>query len=200
MILKKLSLTKLDVFKTDLTTLEAKQIIRKWLLSGSAHVLTDDEEFELKDRTAEHFSVEYSEVTLVGSGKLGFSLVPGKRYRSFGDESDLDLAIISERLFTKVWKEAYIYKKSGAYWPKSSKFFQYLSSGWIRPDKLPLSTSFSFSEEWWDYFNNLTSSQDFGPYKIRGGLYHSWFFFFQYQMKCIEQCQNDLLNENISNK
>jgi hypothetical protein len=84
--------------------------------------------------------------------------------------------------------EAYIYKKSGAYWPKSSSFFSYLSEGWIRPDKLPNSPLFSFTKEWWDFFNELTSSRMFGPYKIRAGLYHSMFFFEEYQKICIEQC------------
>jgi hypothetical protein len=178
----------IEEFKADLKRLESKQIVRRHLLTGLAYLLDQEREFEIKDRTADCFRVEYSEVALVGSAKLGFSIAPNKRYRPFGETSDIDVAVISERLFKTVWEEAYLYKKSRAFWPSCDDFFRYLSRGWVRPDMLPNASTFQFSKTWWDYFNNLTSSQEFGPYKVRGGLYQSWFFFFEYQYKCIDLC------------
>jgi len=189
----------LNNFKKDLVELDSKQVICKNFLSGNSHLLSDHQYFELRDRIANKFEVEFNEVILVGSSKVGFSIAPKKRFRQFCDESDIDIAVISESLFTKVWKEAYTFKKSGAYWPKAPDFFKYLNCGWIRPDKLPTSDTFVFTSSWWDFFNELTSTQEYGPYKVRGGLYHSWFFFFHYQMKCVEQCVGALINENISN-
>lgn len=178
----------LEEFKADLKSLTAKQIVRKYILNGRCHALTDDKHYQLKESVCEHFNIEFNNVVLVGSGKLGFSIKSEKRFLAFGDDSDIDIAVISPELFTKVWEEAYLYKKSGAYWPKSSEFFRYLSEGWIRPDKLPSSNYFHFSKNWWDFFNELTSTKKFGPYKIRAGLYHSLFFLQEYQMICVTQC------------
>jgi len=178
----------LEDFKTDLRNLAAIQIVRKHILNGGCHALNEVEHYQLKESISEHFKIDFNNVFLVGSGKLGFSIKSEKRFQSFGDESDIDIAVVSPELFTKVWEEAYLYKKDGSYWPRSAEFFKYLSEGWIRPDKLPSSHYFEFSKNWWDFFNTLTSSRKFGPYKIRAGLYHSLFFLQEYQMICVKQC------------
>lgn len=178
----------IEEFKADLKTLSALQVVRKHVFTGGCYALSEDQHYRLKESVCEHFGIEFNNVVLVGSGKLGFSIKAEKRFQTFGDESDIDIAVISPELFTKVWEEAYLYKKSGADWQKSFDFFKYLSEGWIRPDKLPSSKYFEFSKKWWDYFNGLTFKQDFGPYKIRAGLYHSLFFLQEYQMICVNQC------------
>lgn len=179
-------------FKDDLSALQPSQMLSKWLLTGDSFALDTDLEFKLRDQISQHFEVEYSEVVLIGSGKLGFSIAPMKRYREFGDHSDLDVAVVSEVLFSKVWKETYNYAKSGAYWPSAKVFFKYLSQGWIRPDKLPSSPTFKFSGVWWDFFNGESAKGTYGHYKLRAGLYQSWFFFNQYQVSCIQKCKSAL--------
>lgn len=178
----------INEFKSDLQKLNSLQIYRKYVLSGDCYLLNNDQIFRLREKVCEKFEVEFNDVIMVGSGKLGFSIKPARRYGEFNDESDIDIAIVSRSLFEKVWTEVYCYRKSGADWPKSDTFFKYLSEGWIRPDKLPSSSYFNFSSEWWGFFNSLTRSEIFGPYKIRGGLYHSHFFLQEYQTICIEQC------------
>lgn len=182
----------LEEFKADLNGLSSLQMIRKYILNGVCNVLNDDQHFLLKEEICEHFHVDFNNVILVGSGKLGFSIKAEKRFQSFGDDSDIDIAVVSGELFQKVWEEAYLYKKSGAYWPKSASFFKYLSEGWIRPDKLPTSGYFAFTARWWDFFNQITVSKRYGPYKVRAGLYHSMFFLQEYQKICIEQCIEEL--------
>lgn len=154
--------------------------------------MSDDKHYQLKEEICEHFKIEFNDVVLVGSAKLGFSIKPSKRYVAFGEESDIDVAVVSTSLFQKIWEEAFLYKKSGADWPSASSFFKYLSQGWIRPDKLPSSEYFSFTGTWWDFFNAMTSSRKYGPYQIRAGLYHSSFFLQEYQKICIEQCIEEL--------
>ena len=182
----------LDEFKSDLNKLSSLKMMRKYILSDVCHVLNKDQHFRLKDEICEHFAVDFNNVILVGSGKLGFSIKAEKRFKSFGDDSDIDIAVVSEDLFQKVWEEAYLYKKSGAYWPMSVSFFKYLSAGWIRPDKLPTSDYFAFTAKWWNFFNQVTASKRYGPYKVRAGLYYSMFFLQEYQKICIEQCIEEL--------
>jgi hypothetical protein len=178
----------MDEFKNDLLSLNSLQIVRKHVFTGHSKVLDDDKFYQLKEDVCTEFKIDFNDVLLVGSGKMGFSIKPKRRYGVFNDESDLDRAVLSNTLFQQIWKEAYSYKKSGAYWPKQDEFFQYLSEGWIRPDKLPPSDYFEFTGKWWDFFNELTSSEKYGPYKIRAGLYQSWFFLEEYQKICVEEC------------
>lgn len=182
----------LDDFKADLQSFSDVQIVRKYILNGGCHALTDNQHYQLKERISEHFGIQFNDVIVVGSGKLGFSIKPSKRYQTFGEESDIDVAVVSTDLFTKIWEDAHQFKKSGAYWPRCSDFFRYLSEGWIRPDKLPNSEYFKFTEYWWKFFNGVTASKDFGPFKIRAGLYYSPFFMQEYQKICISQCIEEI--------
>lgn len=179
-------------FKEDLKGLSSRQIIRKHILGANSRVLSDDQHYRLREQVCEHFAIEFNSVIMVGSGKLGFSIKPEKRFVPFSDDSDIDIAVVSASLFEKVWSEAYLYKKGGAYWPRSHSFFKYLSEGWIRPDKLPPNHQFEFASKWWDFFSGLAASRDYGPYKIRAGLYHSMFFLEEYQKICIEQCKDEM--------
>lgn len=179
----------IEDFKQDLTDLTSLQIVRKYILGAESQILNPDQHYRLKEQVCEHFGVEFNDVIMVGSGKLGFSIKPSRRFQSFHDESDIDIAVVSSKLFEKIWTEAYLFKKGGADWPKAESFFKYLSEGWIRPDKLPRNEYFEFTSKWWDFFNALTSSGHYGPYAIRAGLYHSNFFLQEYQKICIEQCK-----------
>ena len=179
---------KIKRFKADLH-LDTTQIVRKHITMGESEVLTQDLHFELRNEVAEHFDINPADVLLVGSGKLGFSLAPQKRYQPFGDSSDLDLAIISDRLFDEVWHSVVDYKNGGRYWPKFNDFKHHFFSGWIRPDKLPPSGKFEFGKNWWKYFNDLTASGKFGPYKIAAGLYRERKFLEKYQSDCVDKCK-----------
>jgi hypothetical protein len=189
----------LEDYKSDLNCLNSLQLFRKYIL-GNCHILSPQQHLEIREEISANFNVEFQDVIIVGSGKLGFSIKPSKRYMAFCDESDIDVAIVSTKLFEKVWEETYKYEKSKADWPESTKFFSYLSKGWIRPDKLPKSQYFTFTDVWWNFFNELTISKKYGPYKIRAGLYYSNFFLQEYQMICIEQCIEDFRNGYIGFK
>jgi hypothetical protein len=178
----------LEAFKADLRNMNSTQIMRKYILGGPCHILDDNQYYRLREQVCDHLSIEFTDVMMVGSGKLGFSIKPKKRYVGFGEDSDLDLAVVSESLFENIWEASYLFRNSRADWPKAADFFRYLSLGWIRPDKLPNSRYFEFTDRWWDFFNGITASKAYGPYKIRGGVYHSMFFLQEYQRICIEQC------------
>ncbi|MDS3860554.1 hypothetical protein RIF25_06990 [Thermosynechococcaceae cyanobacterium BACA0444] len=141
----------IEEFQQDLHILNSLQVYRKYVLGGTSYALNHDQHYKLREEVCEKFSVDFSDVILVGSGKLGFSLKRDRRFGLFNDDSDIDLAVVSRTLFEKVWEDVFLFKKSKADWPKSRHFFQYLSEGWIRPDKLPSSEYFKFSKEWWNF-------------------------------------------------
>ncbi|WP_155624917.1 hypothetical protein [Burkholderia vietnamiensis] len=181
---------KIRKFKDDLH-LETKQLVQKYITTGTSAVLDEDLLFSLKKDVSDFLEIHPNEVILVGSAKVGFSLAPSKRYRAFGDQSDLDVAIISHNLFDKIWRSVLEYKYSGRLWDKEREFENYFFHGWMRPDKLPPSERFEFAKQWWEYFSDLRASEKFGPYKIAGGIYRTWEFLDSYQSVCIEKCKNE---------
>lgn len=182
----------LEAFQADLHTLEDQQLINKYYLSGAAFALDDNRHYALRQEVSAHFEVRYSEVFIVGSGKLGFSIKPRRRFQPFYSGSDIDIVIISTELFEKIWQEIFLFERNGGYWPNIGAFKQYHFQGWMRPDKLPLERSFTFTRIWWDFFEKVSGGGEYGPYKIRGGLYQSQFFFQSYQQKCFDQCRSAL--------
>ena len=165
------------------------------MIYGNCCVLSGDLYFDLRSEVAEHFQLHPNEVLVVGSAKLGFSIAPHKRYRHFGDESDIDVVLVSPSLFDEIWAATFSYWRDGGYWEKKSDFKDYLFRGWIRPDKLPPASTFAMCSDWWEFFLALTNSGNYGHYKIAGALYRSWYYLESYQEICVKSCQQELLGE-----
>jgi len=183
---------RIEVFRSDVVRMSVPLMVQKHITYGAAYALDQFAYFELKHTVADQFNLHPSEVLVVGSVKLGFSIVATKRYRHFGDTSDIDVVIISSNLFDEIWSDAFDYWLSGAYWPNLEDFRRYLFRGWMRPDKLPPERSFERSREWWEFFRELSNSQQFGPYRISGALYKSWHYLESYQAQCIVECRREI--------
>lgn len=183
--------SKLREFRRDLLNVGTSAILRKYIHEGESMVLDQRSQQNLVSRVSRRFEVDPREVLLVGSGLLGFSIKPGRRYQFFGDTSDIDVTVISKFLFETIWREAFDYERSGAFWERKTEFQSYLGRGWIRPDMLPNKHAFEFAKKWWGFFDSVTQSREFGPYKIRGAVYHSPHFFDAYQRICVDQCKQE---------
>ncbi len=187
---------KLNQFKKDLNDMTPIQVVRKHIIFGECCELSQHQYFELRSEVADNFGLHSNEVLVVGSAKLGFSVAPYKRYRKFCDESDIDVAIISPTLFDQIWQDVFNYRYEGPFWPEYNKFVHFLFRGWIRPDMLPWSPMFRLSKKWWNFFQSVTHSGKYGDYKIRGGLYRSYFYLENYQKISIQKCIKNLEEKN----
>ena len=179
-------------FKADLATHDPLRITRKYILTGTPFIIDGTKYIELKEVIGDRFKIHPSEVHMVGSGKLGFSIKPARRYCHFSNTSDIDLAIVSSPLFAKAWNEVHYYFENSGWWDRCNEFKNYLFHGWIRPDKFPSDLNFTYSKDWWEFFRILTESETFGRYKIKAGIYHSMSFLESYQRICIDQCKRGL--------
>lgn len=188
--------SRLKRFKADLSTLDVRTIVQKHITFGDCFVLDQEEHFALKVAVSKKWELHPSEVLVVGSGKLGFSIAPAKRYNTFGDHSDVDVAVASAELFDRVWREVFDYDRAGGDWPQKDAFKRYFFRGWVRPDMLPPSTLFALGSEWWDFFTSLTSSGEYGRYKIQGAIYRSWWFLERYQEVAVSECQREEAGES----
>ena len=188
-------------FKSDLAKLPPLEIARRYIIFGDCAVIPSGTYFELRSIISQKYNIHPNDVLVVGSAKLGFSIAPSKRYREFCDTSDLDVVIISPKLFASVWQDLHRYFEKGGYWENKSEFTQYLFRGWIRPDKLPPDQHFPFARDWWSFFNSLSASRRFSNNRVTGAIYQNWYFLESYQTIAISQCADELNdNERISNE
>jgi hypothetical protein len=179
--------TALDGFKMDFD--EFRNVIKKegleaavnsLILRGSAFYFKGNYEkyFHFKNLLSKRLEVHTNNIEIIGSAKLGFSLNQEKLGEPFGIKSDIDVAIISNRLFEHAWSELISIKdekwldlrrkerlnliecQSDVYW------------GYIRPDKVPIGTA--FSKWWWGIFEELSANTDYEKRRVRGRLFKSW--------------------------
>ena len=111
----------LEVLKKDLLSLSPKDFYvkhilksRNWYFSEYLHI-PDTEIIDKIDLFKEivscNFGISFHSVQLVGSAKVGYSLSENKILKPFHEEtadsesSDIDIAIVSERLFTQIWDQ-----------------------------------------------------------------------------------------------
>lgn len=56
-----------------------------------------------RDEFVSRLGVSRAEIRVIGSGRLGFSMKPGKNLRRFRDTSDIDVVIVNAALFDELW-------------------------------------------------------------------------------------------------
>jgi hypothetical protein len=58
---------------------------------------------DFRSEIADELSIQATDVRVVGSARLGFSLKPGTNLRKYDDASDVDLIVINANLFDYLW-------------------------------------------------------------------------------------------------
>lgn len=169
-------------------------ISRKIYLGYPTAVFKDKEdiEFEIRNEIAVNFDIPFTSVQIVGSAKTGYSF-PNKREFKEG-ESDLDVAIISSRLFINFLD--YAYKDTDGY-SDLTRFYkndnyahlmETVSIGYINPIDLPRG---ELKTQWFTFFRKLSESYiDFFK-NINGGVYATQYLFEMKQYQAIEKYLKD---------
>ena len=75
---------------------ERLKIVRKYIIHGIPYVFQDRENdyYEFRDCIAKNFQINFHEVLILGSAKLGYSYY---KDTVFSAESDIDVALVNER-------------------------------------------------------------------------------------------------------
>ena len=190
----------LDDFKQNCITLKSDIIVQKYLIENDTHFFSKveiDKEFDFKKDISLLLDVHIRDITIVGSGKLGFSIkpdieIPGLyRFKEFdsGKTSDLDVAIVSSTLFDKEIRNLYthmsFYKNT---WVNRNSLAKYILKGKIATRFLPL--DFKLTKE-------IQQVQE--KYQMQYGrevnfeIYKSWYYFETYHQENIKNIQINLI-------
>ena len=166
------------------------KIVRKYIIHGIPVIFQNRENdyYEFRDIIAKKFKINFHEVLIVGSAKLGYSY---HKDSVFSPESDIDVALVNDNLFewyyTNICNYQYDIEKGNITMTQFEKtqyelFLKYLIKGWMRPDKLPPKLKIrSMKQDWFDFFNSISyGKSSVGNYKVSGGLFKNY----HYMEKC----------------
>lgn len=208
-----IELKELADFKSDCMMLREDIVVQKFLVDGTSYFFQlyfdENEEFEFKKSLAESLGVHIRDVAIVGSGKLGFSIKPDKdnkrfyQFKSFDHDhdhdrnsiekkSDLDVAIVSSKLFDE--QLVSLYDHTDSYMDTvfsgraKNQFSKYVLKGWIRPDKLPDDYVISPSIEKVQLKLSEKYSRD-----VNIGIYKSWYYFENYHRNNVQTLSLNLI-------
>ncbi len=194
-------------FQTDLVVLTRSEMFTKYVASEACFGLPEIDQGHLRGTIADRFNVDADNVIIVGSAKLGFTLTYKEAknateedrppFSPFSDTSDVDVAIVSDRLFDEMWKHCFEfwhqsgYSKGTAYWPRGKNFRDYIFRGWMRPDCLPTEASIPLRTEWFEFFRGISNDRLAGDFPIKAGLYRERYFLERYQWQSLDKAYED---------
>lgn len=129
-----------------------------------------------------------AEIRVVGSGRFGVSMTPGKNLRRFQDKSDIDLIVVNPGLFDFLWHALLdaAYPRSRAInkiggWLQDRRNEVY--TGWLSPLEIRLDLKFfgvkarpvvDFNRQWFNTFKKASRHPPRRHADISGRLYRTW--------------------------
>lgn len=192
----------LEEIKTDIEVLQTKDFYIKHILRSDnwyfetvlgkskedAIRISDD----LKSIVSQSLEISFNNIAIVGSSKVGCSLSPpsdqqSKLFRCFNDDSDIDIAIVSEKLFQKYWT---LFRRS--YSEVNKRYYKYISRGIYRGyiNENNLSVIDGCRKEWNEKASiskKLLRSEMYIRPEITYRLYRSWEDFEEYHLQSIDE-------------
>jgi hypothetical protein len=179
-------------FKEILLSQPLDEVVMRLIFRGSPYAFQDQSNAMtiLHNHLRNNLGIQPQNIVVVGSGKTGFSLNPETFPRQFSDESDIDVVVVDEALFDRVWttilKWHYPRRLSGLAssdrgWAGDRKKDVYW--GWIHPDRITftgltfpdiLKPLRDFSSKWFNTFKKLSLYEEFAGRNVNGRLYRTW--------------------------
>ncbi|MCL2571595.1 MAG: hypothetical protein FWE11_04250 [Defluviitaleaceae bacterium] len=146
--------------------------------------ITDD----FKTIVSQSLDISFNNIAIVGSSKTGCSLAPTKKlFRCFNEESDIDIAIVSDSLFHRFWK---LFRDS--YSETYKRTYNFIKHGIYRGyiNEKNLDSVDGCRKEWDERAiesKKLLKSKLFVKHEITYRLYRSWEDFEEYHIQSIDE-------------
>lgn len=131
--------------------------------------------------------VDEADIVVVGSGRHGFSTKPGRNFRKFTDQSDVDVVIVHAERFDELW-----FKLLSAIYPKNyeQQFGGWIAerrneiyTGWVTPKEIRLDLSIfgekarpakEFAFQWFQALQKASQFPSRRHKEVNARLYRSW--------------------------
>ena len=178
------------------------------IIEGAPFIFSDDRDVyeSLVHEISTSLGVTRGSVVTVGSAKLGFSVHPDKFPRPFGLRSDIDIAIIDDTLFDRIWHAIidWHYPRKGESLPKPDRTWvrrrrSDIYWGLFHPDKMrydglvfghPLVPLRDISALWFDTFQRASFLAGLTAHTVSGRLYRSREHAIKYQAAGLQRIRS----------
>jgi hypothetical protein len=198
----------IDEFKRIVLSTPLSTVVQEHIFQGMPYAFR--EKPEALNLLIQHLSsaMQLSEqsVVIVGSAKIGFSLNPDNFPRRFSEVSDIDVLIVSEYLFDRVWmtllewhyprrllnlgrveNEWVRFRRKEIYWgwlvPTQIRYEGLSFPGILKPLR-------DISAQWFDAFQSLSLYPEFAARSVKGRLYRTWDHALRYHMDGLRQIRD----------
>jgi hypothetical protein len=200
-----------DQFKVALANSPLAAITQEHIFAGLPYVFRDEPASNglLIGHVSDALCVLEQNVIVVGSAKIGFSLNPNSFPREFLDTSDIDVIVVSEELFDKVWMTLLEWQYprrlvnlggSEQKWAASRRKDIYW--GWMVPDEISYQ-GLSFPDalrplrdiavQWFNTFQTLSLYPEFAARTVSGRLYRTWDHALRYHTDGLRQIRDGIV-------
>lgn len=190
-----------DEFKHIVLNTSLDRVVQQHVFEGVPFVFREKPESSaiLTKHICQALNVPEQNVRIVGSAKVGFSLNPDSFPRQFSEASDIDVIVVSDRLFDMVWitllrwhypRRLLDLGRSEGGWARSRRKDIYW--GWLVPNEIQydglsfpeiLEPLRDFSVAWFNTFQSLSTYSEFATRTISGRLYRTWDHALLYHME-----------------
>lgn len=198
----------LEEIKKDIVILPAKEFYIKYLLRsdnwyfetklGKSKEDSIRKSDDFKAIVSQTLEISFNNIAIVGSSKTGCSLTPvseqrSKLFRGFNDDSDIDIAIVSDKLFQKYWD---LFRHS--YSEVNKRYYNYISRGIYRGyiNEKHLSVIDGCRKEWNEKSSSskrILRNELYIQPEITYRLYRSWEDFEEYHIQSITEIKRGVM-------
>ena len=204
---------RIRIFRQDLVKLDEDALFKKYFLKGNTYLFetllkSNQLEKEFKKTIAQAFNTSPNNIYLVGSSKIGFSISPLKLFnpidykfkttKKVADQSDLDVAIVDIKLFSRIGREVYNFTKGynnkwewNEYYKGKEKntpneiilcykYFEYFTKGWFKIEYKP--NAYDMCAPDWNLTKLLSELRKITNRKVNFAVYSGLFYFKGYHI------------------
>lgn len=195
----------------------AERLARDYVLGGDVFIAQEYPRVlnTLRRHLCPRFELEEQDVIIVGSAKMGFSLDPEAFPRQYSKYRDIDVLVVSETLFDRVWHTMlqWHYPRRLARLPDTDWKWvgarqKDLYWGWFHPDEIRYD-GLTFPEvlkplrdlktNWFNSFKSLSLYEEFSGKEVSGRLYRTWEHALLYQADGLREIQRRLATGGVQN-
>lgn len=155
------------------------EVVERHVFAGVPYAFRENEPgyHRLLHHVGDGLGVPEADITLVGSGRIGFSLDPDTYGKPFSDASDLDVVVVSADMFDAAWLDLLRWRRGYGRLPEWVKAWhrdhqRLVYYGRIWPHKLP--GVVELSSRWFDVFKSVSRYPELAVHEVHGLLYRTW--------------------------
>ena len=168
-----------EEFKEFLRTREMDWILDHHVFSGLPFYSSDQPKVhkQVSRAISKGLNVPLSDICVVGSARIGFSLSPLRFGEPFSPFSDIDIIVVSPSLFDPSWLDILGSQSTNLGQETRNRLrqhreYHYIYNGWIYPGSVL--EALEIGERWLRTFNGLSHITELAGRSIGSRLYRTW--------------------------